>query len=464
MITRRRFLQGVGGAMLALPFLESVRFTSKEARAATDQPTVYSVFVRQGNGVQQELTSRNEPERFWPRELGAITTDSLANVDGDRAVSELAAHADKLLMVRGTRFGFPGNNCGHSGGINQVLTAARVTGEGKDSLAAGESIDWRIAQTCNPTGVDPLTLMAGPQQAYIAAGLSYSGAQQLRGAQNDPFAVYTDLVGLVGADPALLEELAARRSSVNDLVRGEMQDLMGNANLSTDDRQRLTTHFEAIRDLEVNMACQLGDGQVMAMQTISQSAADNNNRIVVAEMLMDLVAFAFACDLNRTATLQIGTGNDQTRYYINGELQNTFHRISHRIDDDGNDGPPIPDADLKHHEIDRIFARMFRHLIERMEMYPGPSGGTLLDDSFALWTNDLSNGPPHSYRNIPQIIAGGASGFLRTGQYIDAGNVTHNQFLNTLLNAVGLRNEDGSYYDRFGSPELERGIIPEMIA
>ena len=124
------------------------------------------------------------------------------------------------------------------------------------------------------------------------------------------------------------------RHALNDLVREEMQDLLAQPHLSSDDQQRLQTHFEAIRDLEVNMSCQLSDGEIMAMQTISQAAEDNGNRIVVAEMMMDLIAFAFACDLNTTATLQIGTGNDSTRYTVNGDLQNTFHRISHRIDSD----------------------------------------------------------------------------------------------------------------------------------
>ena len=468
MISRRRFLQGLGGAMVALPFLESVRWLGNSGTAiASGENPGYGVFVRQGNGVQQELASRGEPDRFWPSSLGAITTQSLA-ADSDRTVSELAAHADKLLMVRGTRFAFPGNGCGHSGGLNQCLTAARVIGMGKDSLADGESVDWRMAQECNPQGVEPLTLMSGPQQAYIAAGLSYSGSGQLRGAQSSPFAVYQDLVGLVGADPTLLQQLATRRKSVNDLVRTEMNDLLGKPDLSSRDRERLQNHFEVIRDLEINISCQLGDGEIQAMQAIAAAAEDNDNRVTVAEMHMDLIAFAFACDLNRVATLQIGTGNDSTRYYVNGERQNTFHRISHRIDGDGSEGPPIPNADLLHHEIDRIHARMFAHLIDRLAMYPGPSGGTLLDDSFALWTNDLSNGPPHSYRNIPQIIAGSAGGFLRTGQYIDAsegnGEVTHNKFLNTLLSAAGLQNGSGGYYDSFGDSSLDGGVIPAMIA
>jgi hypothetical protein len=464
MITRRRFLAGLGGATVALPVLESVRFLGgRRADAAVEGTPVYSVYIRQGNGCQQADNGLGEPERFWPRNLGAITTDSLTNTDGDRALSVLAPFADRLLLVRGTRFAFPGAGCGHSGGLNQCLTAAKVVGEGAESLSDGMSVDWFLSQQVNPPGVEPLTLMSGPQQAYIAHGLSYSGPSQLRGAANNPFSVYQALMGLGGSTEDL-EAIALRRKSVNDLVRGEMQDLLAKPDLSSADRQRLETHFEAIRDLEVRMGCQLTDGEVAAMQTIAEASEDNANRIVVAEMMLDLIAMGFACDANRVATLQIGTGNDGTRYYVDGTLQNTFHRISHRIDSDGGEGPAIEGADLLHHGIDKIFAGMFLHLLERLEMYGGPGGGTLLDDSVALWTNDLANGPPHSYNNVPQVLAGKAGGFLKTGQYVDAGGVTHNQFLNTLINAAGVRKEDGTYYDSFGDTSLEPGVIDAMIA
>jgi hypothetical protein len=464
MITRRRFLAGLGGATVALPFLESVRYLGggRRARGAVlDGPPVYSVFIRQGNGCQQQWS--DEPERFWPSQLGAVTTESLGTTDADRALSILSPYADKLLLVRGTRFAFDGNGCGHSGGLNQCLTAARVVGDGADSLADGQSIDWFLAQQLNPPGVEPMNVMSGPQSAYIAHGLSYSGPSQLRGAASDPFAVYQNMMGLSGSQ-AELEAIARRRLSVNDLVRDEMQDLLAKPYLSSADKQRLQTHFDAIRDFEVQMSCTLTDSEVAAMETIAQAAESNENRIVVAEMMMDLIALAFACDANKVATLQIGTGNDQTRFYVDGVLQNTYHRISHRIDSDGSEGAEIPNADLLHHGIDKIFAEMFLHLLDRLSMYAGPSGGTLLDDSMCLWTNDLSNGPPHSYSNVPQVIAGGAGGFLRTGQYIDAGGVTHNQFLNTLINAAKVRNDDESYYDSFGDASLERGVIPGMIA
>ncbi len=460
MINRRRFLRGLGGAAVALPFLESVRW-ARPGRAAVPEQRVYSMFIRQGNGVQQAGFG-GEPERFWPRTLGTLTRDNLANANSDRTLSILADHADKLTLVRGTRFPFPGNGCGHSGGLNQCLTAAAITGSGKDSLATGPSVDWFIASQVNDPGVEPLTLMSGPQSAYIAHGLSYSGPGQLRGAKNNPFAVYTSLMGL-GGSSEVLQQIAARRKSVNDLVRDEMQELLGNPELSTTDRLRLDTHFQAIRDLEIGMACTLPDATVQGMQALNTVFEANEHRVKVADFMLELAALAFACDATRTGTLQIGTGNDGTRYFVSGALQNTYHRISHRIDGDGDVGAPIPDADLLHHEIDKLFAGIFKRFLDRLAAYPGPSGGSLLDDSVVLWTNDLANGPPHSYSNVPQVLAGGAAGYLRTGQYIDAGNATHNKLLNTIINAVGIRNQDGSPYDSFGDASLQRGLIPAMI-
>jgi hypothetical protein len=457
-MNRRGWLKGVAGAALALPFLESMRKSS----AAEPTKRVYSFFIRQGNGVQQ-AGYNNEPERFWPRSLGTLTKDILAVTNADRALSILADHATKLTLVRGTRFGFPGIGCGHSGGLNQVLTAAKLMGEGKDTLATGPSVDYFISQQVNTPGIEPLTLMSGPQSAYIAHGLSYSGPGQLRGAKNNPFAVYTALMGVSGS-PEVLQQIATRRKSVNDLVRGEMQELLASPQLSMTDRNRLDMHFQSIRDLEVGMSCTLAADRVASMQAMNTVFEANENRVKVADFMLELAALAFACDATRTGTLQIGMGNDSTRYTVDGVLQNTFHRISHRIDGDGDVGDPIPNADVLHHGIDKIFAGIFKRFLDRLNAYPGPSGGTLLDDSVVAWTNDLANGPPHSYSNVPWVLAGSAGGYLKTGQYIDAGNVTHNRLLNTIINAVGIRNSDGSPYDSFGDPSLTRGVIPAMLA
>jgi hypothetical protein len=90
--------------------------------------------------------------------------------------------------------------------------------------------------------------------------------------------------------------------------------------------------------------------------------------------------------------------------------------------------------------------------------------GSLLDNSVAAWTNDLGHGVSHTYENVPWVLAGSAGGYLKQGVYIDAGRVTHNQLLNTLLNAVGVRKSDGSLVDNFGDPSLKPGQIAGMLA
>lgn len=454
MIQRRHFLRGLGGAVIALPFLET--FAPKRALAAGYPP--FAIFMRQANGVAQKT---DEPEKFWPKALGALTKDGLA-AQPDRALSVLSDYADKLLVVRGVNFGFPGNGCGHSGGGNQVLTSAKVsdTPSGNESLAMGESIDNRIARELQPAGVEPLTLYAGKMTGYINEVLSYRGPKQLRAAERDPFVAYTKLFGAANIDAAVLERLKAARASVNDLVRGDMKSLMGRTDLSQADRDRLELHFQSIRDLEVTMACKLPDMRLAEMEAIQPKVGTSDNVETVTRMQMDVIALAVACGVVRAATIQVGDGNDSTEYTIGGQKQYSYHWISHRIQGDGDAGAAINNGGELHHEIDKIHGRMFKHLLDRLSSYT-LGAGTLLDSGVAVWTNDLAD-KYHSYSNVPHVLAGGANGFLKTGQFIDAGEVTNNKMWNVVGSAVGCRN-NGKLMDNFGDPSLDPGFIGAMM-
>jgi len=72
----------------------------------------------------------------------------------------------------------------------------------------------------------------------------------------------------------------------------------------------------------------------------------------------------------------------------------------------------------------------------------------LADQSFVLWTNVFSDGPTHSYRNVPHIIFGDDGGYLRQGAYVDAGNVANNRVLDTLISAA--IQDTGSTMEDFG--------------
>ncbi len=448
--SRRMFLRGLGGVALGLPVLESIRPTAHAAQTAPAHPIV---FLRQANGVQQ--ADNGEPDRYWPRNRGAITTASLSGPDADRAVSELAAYADRLLLVSGTRFDFPSSGCGHSGGGNQLLTAAPVSTDpgGNRSLALGESADNYVARSFPNNGGEPLTLYTGPRGGYIDEVLSYRGPLDLRAAEDDPWNAYMRMVGGAEVD-ALLE---VRRRSINDLVREQMQALMSRPELSQRDKDRLDLHFQSIRDFEV-LACRFTEDEEQAMASMLGQGTLNDNRVTVAQMHCDLIALAFACDFVRAATLQIGDGNDGTEYTIHGVRLPNFHMISHRIYDHGSEGDPIAGAVDMHHDIDRLHLQIFRHLLDKLDQHG------ILDSSIAVMTNDLGAGVSHTYRNVPWVIAGAGDGILRQGQYVDAGDVAHNQLLSTLISATGLRKADGSLVDDFGDPSLPRGTISEMLA
>jgi hypothetical protein len=470
MVGRRVFLRGAASAVMALPMLES--FLPKKA-SAQESINKFAIFMRQANGVQQ--ASGGEPDRFWPKNLGPLTTAGM-KADGDQAVNVLADYASKLLIVRGCEMReIQDAGCGHSSGGLLCLTAAKANGKlVEKALATGESIDNRIARELSGQGTEPLTLRAGMRSGYLDDVLSYRSSGNRRVAESNPYNAYKALFGLATTTPTpgAVDTTALRRKSVNDLVRNEMKRLLGNAKLSAEDRERLEQHQQAIRDLELGMAngqqCSLTGDVLDPISKITTSQAESDAMILqTVKFQCQVIALAVGCGKARAVTLQIGNGNDQTQYTINGTKYERFHHISHRVNSDGAEGSAIANADQKHHDVDKLFAGMFKDLIAALDARKTPSG-SLLDEGVAVWLNDLSSGPPHGKQNMPYVCAGSCGGALKTGVYVDAGNkaqnkyVTHNKFLNTIGAAVGCKNGAGGPLDDFGEPSLEKGLIPAM--
>ena len=468
---RRAFLRTIGSLGIGLPFLEGLAERSAFAQAEGEPAPTFGMFICTANGVVQAF--RQEPEKFWPTEIGPLTTAGMQAFADDRATGLLADYASKLLIVRGINYPFNNRGCGHALGLTHCLTAAQAEGDAQSAVSTGISADTLIASELHPEGVEPLALYAGRKGGYIDEKLSFRAPRQVRAAEGNPWNVYQRLTGLVqpgaGASGGEAERLALRRRSVNDLVREELNALMNLPVLSTEDRNRLDLHFTSVRDIEQNMAtmaaCSAERLDIPALQAMNDGSAfrrADDTIEDVAKLHIDLVAFAFACNASRVATLQIGDGTDGTRYTVNGTQSERFHWISHRQTSDGNDGQPIANAVEVHVEIDRIRMRTFKHLLDRFSSYTLPSG-TLLDAAFALWTSHVAIGPSHSFNNLPIIIAGGAGGFLRQGQYVDAGGVGNNRLLNTLITANGVRRNGAPVVD-FGEPGLPGGMIDALLA
>jgi hypothetical protein len=419
-----------GAVAIGLPFLEGL---PERSAWAADAAPVFSLFIVTANGVVQS--------KFFPNATGALTPTSLAAMT-DKASSVLAPHAANLLFIKGLNFPASSpRNCSHAEGSCQALTAAPPGSTGNTAYSSGPSADVVIAKAVNPDGADPLTLYSG-SKGFIAERISFkgAGAGQIRAADTNPYILYAKLVGLAspnGAVDPLAAELMARRKSVNDLVRKQLKRLQGLSSLSADDQQRLQQHFDAIRDTEVTLgemgkACSeagLATSQLQALQSGFAFKGDMMEDVV--KLHLELVALAFACNFNRVATLQHGDGTDGTKYPVpsNAELGWPFHQISHRIQSDSATGTN-PIAEQAHAEIDALRLRTLLHGLDHFQ------ARGLLDKSFIMWTSNVADGPSHSYKNVPHIIAGSGGGYLKTGAYVDAGGVTTNKLFNALINAA----------------------------
>jgi hypothetical protein len=441
-INRRAFLTGGGLVAVGLPFLEGLPSRSAWAQEATP---VFTFFVVGQNGV----VGKN----FFPSATGALTTASLAGATG-MATSVLSPHAANLLFLKGINYVNPGpRSCGHAEGNVQTLTGLAPGSTGNGAYGSGPSADTLISKSLGAG--DPIALYSG-SKGFIAERISFkaAGAGQVRAADVNPYILYSKVVGLPSSTPTdpnmpptvdpVVQEIAAKRKSVNDFILAELTSLKANTALSNADQLRLDQHFQAIRDIEMgmggtgNMPVPTGAACSMTgVPTEEFEAMKSNFRFDGAKMEtyvrlhMQIMAVAFGCNYTRSATLQWGDGTDGTKYNVpsNSGLGWTFHQLSHRIQSDSATGNNTT-AEAAHHEIDEV--RM-KTLLAGLDTFKAHG---LENNAQVVWTNTLSDGPSHSTRGVPMIVWGSGGGYLKQGTYIDTAGTANAKILNTLITAA----------------------------
>jgi hypothetical protein len=449
---RRSFLRGLGGVVVGLPFLESLPLGRSWA-GAEPAPRRFVGFI-QPNGVNVDV--------FWPStDFGPLTEESF---DG-RSIAPLVDFRDRLTIARGIHTvprgyghdGVPGDE--HGKGLGHRLTAAPVL-DFVDQYSSGVSVDQVMALHVNPVGRPPLTLFVGDNQGRGIKHVSYRGAGDPVTAENNPWLVYQDMMGLSGADAEARERILARRQSVLDLVSAEMEGLR-RLSLSQADRDKLDMHFTAIRDLEQSLGPLTLPFEVVAeLSAIDPATVGTDERFpVMGRLQIEVLALAIATDYTRVATVQWGAGAAGPVFRWDGmEHEYDHHKISHGNTHDDSSGDPIDGARQMQADIDRWYAGRFRDLLERLDQYT-EEDGTVLDASAVVWMNEMSDGASHDYRDVPVILGGSCGGFFRMGEHVkltrhpellNDADAPHNKLLTTLLDAVGARDDSGEPFTEFG--------------
>jgi hypothetical protein len=249
----------------------------------------------------------------------------------------------------------------------------------------------------------------------------------------------------------------------------------GNRRLSAADRQRLDDHMDRIGELQRK----LNTGLPNSCARIVAPADDAQNHQEIdaadaarnAQLFNEVIAAAFICGTSRIAVL--GLGSDQRFASFAGDWHND---VAHMWLSPQN-------QQLLVTAYQRVFETVFLDMAARLDVEEAP-GTTYLDNSLVVWTQE-SGMSTHDPVSMPIVTSGSAAGFFKTGLSLDYrrvghpdskfdpqandyflyAGVTYNQFLATVLQAMGLSPAEFERWGHkgYGYPLVtppETGILP----
>ncbi len=445
-VLRRSFLQGAGGAALALPLLQLGQRRSAHAApgVAEDGFPLRLVVFFHPNGIW--------PPSWWP---GGTPTENAWELAS--SLQPLAPFKDQLLILDG--IDMPAADAGpgedHQQGMGAVLSGQPlqvgnfVGGDG--SLAGwgnGITVDQVIAQHVGgttPFGSLELGVRASAfGGSEVRTRMIYAGPAQPIAPIDDPVATWNLLFSELNLSPSEMAKLRAKRVSVLDTVQGQFAALEAKA--GAEDRMRLQQHAALILDLEERISNEpvLGESCVVPGTPPGLAPDSANTMDQISTLQLDQMVMAFACDLTRVASIQYSNGMNHTQFPWIGSMSDG-HALSH-----AGDGDAASWAEWSARE--HWYAQQVAYLLQRMSEIP-EGAGTMLDHTVLLWVNELAQGNTHSHQRMPFVMAGNLGGHFRTGRYLAYDHQPHNNLLVSLQNAFGIESQT------FGDPAFCTGAL-----
>ena len=221
----------------------------------------------------------------------------------------------------------------------------------------------------------------------------------------------------------------APRPAAANRVREQYQQLHDSTRrLSRDDKARLEQHVQRLDELRRRLnvtvtQCTQPTRTAQSNHTqfgrpyVGDYDVNPGKQVSSSQMLNDLIVAAFSCGISRIATLH----QDSTFTDFSGDYhQSVAHRAEQAAPAMDNQAPLAPQAILMGGN-QLFFERVLLDLVAKLEATPNGAGGTLLDDSLVVWTQESGN-LTHNTFSVPVITFGGAGGYFATGNYVDFRN------------------------------------------
>lgn len=429
LVPRRTVLRGIGTA-IALPMLEAMLPLSAFAQSVKGK-TTRMAFVFVPNGIDME--------HWTPTAQGAL--DVLPSV-----LEPLAPVRTKLNVLTGltqhNAFALGDGPGDHARSTATWLTGVHVKKTAGADIRAGVSADQVAAQLIGGKTRFPsleIGCERGAQAGDCDSGYScaYSSSISWRGEgtpnakEVNPRLVFERLFGTgTGADAESRAKRDKYRVSILDMVSEDASKLKGQ--LGARDQQKLDEYLTGVREIErrmTQMESKRVDDVLAGATRPTGVPADFGEHI---RLLGDMMVLAFQADLTRICTFMYANDGSNRSYPMVG-IADGHHDVSHH----GQSADKLE----KKRKIDRFHIEQLSYVLQKLDSIK-ELDGSLLDNSMIVYGAGISDGDRHNHDNLPILMAGGASGTLKTGRHVVYPNETpmNNLFL-SMLDRMGCKIE-----------------------
>jgi Protein of unknown function (DUF1552) len=472
--SRRNVLRGAFGAALSLPMLPSLMTKEAQAAAPKRPPRLLWIHCSNGNLWGKNLFPNvvfNQNKTFVPghqMSAGPLVASPMGSRHGLSPIMSVSngtfpsAILKKMNVLRGLDIPMW---CGHRpmasllGNYNHPALGGVIDLVGK-SQEQRPSIDQIMAYSPSfypDLGSIKERVMIATDEPNTSSNWSdpsnrQSAIQSITGMKSSK-----DLFNAIFIPPD-----KPRRAPIVDQVLAEYTSLRnGNRRLSSEDKARLDAYVAQVaemqRSIKATASCQgVTPPTDDSFNHIAKSA---DNARIWPNLFTDAMLAAFVCGTSRIGLLNL-SGSSSASYYF------TYTGITNfpgQFDDIHSQVVHFAAAQDKQAILVDIYQFLFEHVVlkaaQKLDAIPNGMGGTLLDDTLVVWTNEFGT-DDHSQTTLPAITFGSAAGAFNTGMLCDyrsmqnpktlykfAGDAStesngfgllYSQFLATVLQAMGV--------------------------
>ena len=407
--SRRRFLRGLSGAALALPWMESICSATATEMAAKRMAHFYVPI-----GVVRRGFFPGEADHVIPKGNLGNVMKSLGKQDPYFSVQQLDQltptmqplenFKSKINLITGMDRTFQQGTDVHAQCASCYLSSAVPYTVQGTAWPLDRTLDHIVAdEVGKETPFSTLEFSCNShrdnKESIYFDNISWYGTGHLAPSIRDPRKMYRRLFST--------REIEGYRD-ITDLVLEDAKSLR--KDLGYSDRQKFAEYFDSIRTIETQMDRLERMKAELARVDFEEPPEAYLPRGEYIRLMGDLMVVALQTGLTNVATFMVGPERWDTPYKFEGlfDKPRSHHQMSH------NQTKMIDDL-LK---VDRFHMEQYVYLLERMDAIKENDGTSLLDNTLFTYGSGLGDGSTHQYNDLPIIVAGGGKRVL-SGQHIN---------------------------------------------